>query len=539
LNWSNKLMRAIRMALSIVLLALVALPGHAAVSKDQISAAIASILGSGQKLPLPIERARAALQAHYVKNRGPIFWIGTGRSALMIQKLDAAAQDGLDPSSYPIDALRDLALDAENGTAMDAAEAELYYSSFLISYAAELRTGRVSPEKVDPNLFRARKTIDSLRVLTDFQKQPNLAKFLATYEPKNNHYQTLKRMLKIYSKAVEQGVSWPRIADGAAIKPGQSDPRLPAIRTILTTTGDFEGSAGNSPVYDSQTVAAMTRFQQRHGLEAKGLIGKQSILSLNIQPADRLRQIVLNMERWRWMPDNLGTDHFLVNIAGFELRHVVDNKTVERMDVVVGAIATQTPEFSAPMKYVELNPTWTVPYSIATTEMLPKLKADPYAYAQEFELFVNGKLAQWGSVNWAGYGPGNFPFLFRQKPGPKNALGKVKFMLPNAHNIYLHDTPAKDKFANTTRAFSHGCIRLSRPGDLAYELLADEVGMSPGEVDAIWAAGQTTKVDLPQPIPVHLVYATAFSTNNGIEFRPDVYGRDKKLYQALFGRGGV
>jgi murein L,D-transpeptidase YcbB/YkuD len=170
--------------------------------------------------------------------------------------------------------------------------------------------------------------------------------------------------------------------------------------------------------------------------------------------------------------------------------------------------------------------------------MLPKLRASPLAYADEFDVFFNGKQTSWGSVNWSSYGAGSFPFTFRQRPGPRNALGKVKFMLPNKHNIYLHDTPAKDKFANTTRAFSHGCIRLSRPDDLAYALLGEKLGMGSGEIDGIWAGGQLQRVDLPKKIPIHIVYATAFATDNGIEFRSDVYGRDKKLYAALFGRSG-
>jgi murein L,D-transpeptidase YcbB/YkuD len=159
------------------------------------------------------------------------------------------------------------------------------------------------------------------------------------------------------------------------------------------------------------------------------------------------------------------------------------------------------------------------------------------AYADDFEVFVSGKLASWAAIDWSAYGSGNFPFTFRQKPGPKNALGKVKFMMPNQHNIYLHDTPARDKFLQTTRAFSHGCIRLSRPVDLAYALVPDLGGWSKERMDAAWASGQTTRAFLTDHIPVHLIYGTAFKGDAGsIEFRPDVYGRDRKLYNALFGR---
>ena len=171
------------------------------------------------------------------------------------------------------------------------------------------------------------------------------------------------------------------------------------------------------------------------------------------------------------------------------------------MNVVVGAVATQTPEFSDEMEYVELNPTWTVPYSIATKEMLPKLRSNPFAYAADFDVFVNGALSSWGSINWDAYGPGKFPFTFRQRPGPKNALGKVKFMLPNKHNIYLHDTPSKDKFASTSRAFSHGCIRLSRPIELAHTLIGEVPGWSGALVDGVLASGKLTRVSLPTHIP--------------------------------------
>ena len=268
-----------------------------------------------------------------------------------------------------------------------------------------------------------------------------------------------------------------------------------------------------------------------------GLIGKQTIMALNVPPADRARQIMLNMERWRWMPENMGPHHFMVNLAGFELTEIEDNGVVDRMDVVVGAVATQTPEFSEELQYVEINPTWTVPYSIATREMLPKLRRNPMAYASDFEVFRNGKLTSWGGINWGAYGPGSFPFTFRQKPGPKNALGKVKFMLPNPHNIYLHDTPSKDKFLAAARAFSHGCIRLSRPMDLTYRLVGEIAGWSRERIDLAFASGKTTRVALPERIPVHMIYATAFEGDGGsIEFRPDVYGRDRKLEAALLGK---
>ena len=504
-------------------------------SYEGVSGALAEILNSPERQPLPIERIREALKAHYLDNGGSIYWVGTGRMTPFIQRLEDAQFDGLNPDDYPVDTLIDVRDSVDPDDPRSAAQTELYYSAFFVAYAADLKIGRVAPQKVDPRLFRNRKSIDVLRVLTELNKQRNPGAFLSSFEPHNEHYQALKKMMRIYSTQADEG-GWPVIGQGAALKPGMSDPRVPKIRSLLALTGDYEWQVTNSPVYDEQLVIAVQRFQQRHGLEAKGLIGKQSIIAMDVTPEDRISQIMLNMERWRWMPDNLGQDHFLVNLAAFELQRVQSSVIVERMNVVVGAASTQTPEFSDEMEYVEFNPTWTVPYSIATKEMLPKLRANPYAYAKEFELFANGALSSWASVNWSAYGPGNFPFTFRQKPGPTNALGKMKFMLPNKHNIYLHDTPAKDKFAATARAFSHGCIRLSRPFDLAYAIIGSLSGWSKQRVDDVVASGKLTRVSLPKPIPVHLVYSTAFKGENGIEFRSDVYGRDRKLYNALFGR---
>lgn len=533
-------MKRIALAIFMLLAAALAAPVGAAPTADppayeEVAASVASILNTPDRLPLPIERIRSALKQHYIVNKGSIYWVGTGRMTPFLQRIENAQLDGLNPADYPADTLAEMRDGISANDPRGAAMAELYYSAFFVAYAADLRIGRVAPQKVDPYLFRTRKTIDVVRVLTALTKQREPGKFLSSFEPQNPHYQALKKMMRIYTTVDEEN-EWPVIPQGAAVKLGGSDPRVPAIRDLLTFTGDYTGADSSSSVYDKSLSAAVSNFQKRHGLEAKGLLGKQTIMAMNVPPSERIQQIMVNMERWRWMPDQLGNEHFLVNIAAFELQHVNQGTIVDRMDVVTGAVATQTPEFSDQMEYIEINPYWTVPYSIATNEMLPKLKANPNAYADDFEVFVNGKLASWTSVNWQAYGAGSFPFTFRQLPGPKNALGRVKFMLPNQHNIYFHDTPAKDKFSSTSRAFSHGCIRLSRPMDLAHELIDNIPGWSADLLDQVVASGRNTKVVLPQKIPVHLIYATAFKGEGGIEFRPDVYGRDRKLAAALLGK---
>lgn len=532
---------ATRLLLAMLLWAGLAAAAHAkpaasAPPAAEVQAAIADILNSADRLPLPLERIRPALIAHYIRDQAPVYWVGTGHMTPFLQRLADAGDDGLNPADYPIDALIQLRDTIEPDDADSAAAAELFYTAFFVNYATDLKIGRLAPQKVDPKLYRNRKTVDVLAIMTGFSKQADPGDFLDAFESHNPHYQALKKMLSLY-RAMEESVEWPAIAMGGDIRPGASDPRIPEIRERLMLTGDHPGGEDDGEVYDSATVLAVRSFQMRNGLEAKGVVGKQTIFALNVPPADRARQIMLNMERWRWMPEDLGDHHFMINLAAFELQEVQDEDILDRMDVVVGAVATSTPEFSDEMEYVEINPTWTVPYSIASREMLPKLKRSSGAYASDFEVFMNGKLTSWGAVNWNAYGPGNFPFTFRQKPGPKNALGKVKFILPNPYNIYLHDTPSKDKFLATTRAFSHGCIRLSRPMDLAYHLVGDVAGWPKAKIDAAFTSGKTTRVNLPQHIPVHLIYATAFEGDGGsVEFRPDIYGRDRKLDAALGGK---
>lgn len=533
---------ATRLLLAVLLWAGLAASASAATTAaappaTDVESAIADVLNSPERLPLPLERIRPALIAHYIRDQAPVYWVGTGRMTPFLQRLADAGDDGLNPADYPIDALIELRDTIDPADADSAALTELFYTAFFVNYATDLKIGRLTPQKVDPKNYRNRKTVDVLAIMTGVSKQEDPGDFLDIFESHNPHYQALKKMLSLY-RAMTESVDWDTIAMGDNIQPGASDPRIPDIRERLMLTGDHPGGGeedGN--VYDSSTVLAVRSFQLRNGLEAKGVIGKQTILALNVPPTERARQIMLNMERWRWMPEDLGNHHYMVNLASFELDEVQNEDIVDRMDVVVGAVATQTPEFSDELEYVDINPTWTVPYSIATGEMLPKLRRNPSAYAGDFEVFMNGKLVSWSGINWNAYGKGNFPFTFRQKPGPKNALGKVKFMLPNPYNIYLHDTPAKDKFLATTRAFSHGCIRVSEPMDLANHLVGDIAGWPQPKINSAFASGKTTRVPLPQHIPIHIIYATAYEGDGGsIEFRPDIYGRDRKLDAALGGK---
>lgn len=238
------------------------------------------------------------------------------------------------------------------------------------------------------------------------------------------------------------------------------------------------------------------------------------------------------------MPEQLGDRYIIVNIAGFELKRVEANQIQERMRVVVGLPYRRTPVFSKTMKYLEINPYWNVPNSIATREELPKLQQNPSDLASKgFEAISGDQVLDVRSVNWSQYSENNFPFRLRQQPGPANALGRVKFMFPNRFNVYLHDTPARTLFARAQRAFSHGCIRVARPIDLTEQLLADKPDWSRRRIEQVLESGERTVVNLERPLPVHITYATAWRRpDDTVHFAVDIYQRDEALERALFGK---
>ena len=321
------------------------------------------------------------------------------------------------------------------------------FSAFFLVYASDMKVGRFVPSKIDPELFQERRSVDGPALLQRLSDYKDLQRFFAEWEPQHPAYKALRSVLVRY-REIEGAGGWPKIDPGEVLKPGMQDPRILQIRKRLHASYDMRATTTATDVYDDNLVQAMRGFQKRHGLDPDGVIGKNTLIALNVSTADRVRQIIANMERWRWMPEKMGADHIMVNIAGFELIRVRGGKVVRHMPVVVGKTYHRTPVFSDRIRYLEFNPTWTVPYSIATKEFLPKLKQDPEAYAaRDFDLLQSGNSVSWYGIDWQQYSTRKFPYTIRQNPGPKNALGRVKFMFPNKHNVYLHDTPARSLFA--------------------------------------------------------------------------------------------
>ena len=466
-----------------------------------------------------------------------------------VEALTMADRHGLGSSQYHRPYIERLLSDLEGvadrqeyvGTLVSL---DLLVTDALLTLGHHLSEGRVDPESIDAQWFIERQSADMLEWLraleVDAGATPN--SFLQAQVPAHSAYSTLVERLALQSHFAENG-EWPPIPRGELIRPGDRDSRIEMIRNRLALLGDLEAPYDAVPAvdeYDEPLAEAVRRFQWRNGLNTDAIIGPRTLEVLNVTPAERINQLRANLERWRWLPDDLGDEYVLVNIAGFNMTVISDGEAIMSQRVMVGQPYRRTPVFTGRITYLVLNPSWEVPQSLAVNDQLPKIRED-IGYLSEMGFAV---LRGWGAdevrvdpdeVDWQALSRRNFPYRLRQAPGPKNALGQVKFMFPNRHNVYLHDTPARGLFALDDRAVSSGCIRLEEPHRLTEWLLVErDRSHTPQSIGRIVDSGVETTIRLAQPIPVHLLYWTAWVDEEGIvHYRRDVYLRDQPLVRAL------
>lgn len=410
----------------------------------------------------------------------------------------------------------------------------------VLRYAQHIHQGRIAPETLSRiwPAWRRTETRDVPIELAQAVKENRLHAYIESLHPGGRAYQELQKALGHYTRIAQTG-GWPAIAPGPTLRRGDTGPRVGALQRRLAITGDLSVDTPGMPVvYDGIVESAVKRFQRRHGLRDDGLVGRRTLAELNVPVAQRITRLILNMERRRWLPDDLGQRHLIVNIPAFELRLVETGVTVAHMRTVVGKKRRQTPIMSAWMTYLEFNPYWNIPQKIARKDILPKAISDPeYLTSQGIRVFDS-----WDSqaqeldpthIAWENLSGRYFPYRLRQDPSDLNALGQVKFMFPNPHSIYIHDTPGKALFNRQGRSYSSGCVRVETPMMLAHYLLQVQ-GWDQARLEAAISAGHRKTVLLDNPIPVHLVYFTAWVDEEGqVNFREDIYGRDQQLIIAL------
>ncbi len=486
------------------------------------------------KRSFPVQRMR---EAYARRDYRPIWLSGTQLSKAgdaLINEASNAYRDGLDPSDY----LATISGFSNASTLDEAARLELAMSHAFLTLGRDLYSGLTTPSVTDPNIVIKPKKVSATQWLEGVAENGAKAMFKAL-RPGHPQYAQLRQMLGGYRSLMARG-GWQPVDDGETLKPGMTSSRVGQMRANLMARGYDSLRTAAPDTYDDGLKEALKHFQQRHGLAADGAAGPQTLRALNVSVQDRVKQIAINLERWRWLPRDLGQRHVLVNQAGFELFIKDGRETVDRRRVIVGKPYHQSPMFSDQIIYSEFNPTWTVPASIAGKEMLPKIRNNP-AYLQEkgYTLYTswseNARPANPFTIDWSSVSSRKFPYRIVQEPGERNALGQVKFIFPNKFSVYLHDTPSRSLFAHTGRAFSHGCIRVEKPLDFARKIYALQGGMAPSKVDSIIASRKQTRVNLKRKLPVHLAYFTAWVNDDGIPlFFEDVYERDKLVKKYLF-----
>lgn len=473
----------------------------------------------------------------YRENGYQPIWTGSlsqtaSRRTALLKALTAAGDHGL--PAYDTAVLKTRLSDVQSMRDLGRAEVEL--SKLFLSYAQGVNSGVLTPSKVDSGIVREVPRKNGADLLAEFVRS-DPAGYLKALPPKSPEYARLMKAKLGLDQQLANG-GWGAPVAASALKPGQSGEAVIALRNRLIRMGYLSRSASQS--YDVTIQKAVLQFQQDHGLTADGVAGPSTIDEINVDPEKRQASILVAMERERWTNFERGERHVWVNLADFSTQIVDGGRVTFTTRSVIGKNQSdrRSPEFSDVMKFMVINPTWNVPRSIATKEYLPMLKRNPNAVSHLKLIDSRGRVVNRSSVNFNAYSARSFPFAIKQPPSNDNALGLVKFMFPNKYNIYLHDTPAKSLFGREVRDFSHGCIRLSEPFDFAYALLARQTSDPEGTFHKILNTGRETRVNLEEPVPVHLVYRTAVAPAKGrMNYRRDVYGRDTKIWAALQNAG--
>ena len=466
-----------------------------------------------------------------------LLWQDPARYAALMDAIRGAADDGLRPDDYHLGALARLTSADARGVDRDLLATDAYV---MLLY--DLYLGKVDPVAIEPNWnlpVRPLRERQALEFVVKALTSGEIREAAARVRPQHWLYEHGRAALARYREIARTG-GWGLVPKGAKLEPGASDVRVPALRQRLARSGDYAGPAADSPLYDAPLVEAVRVFQRRHLLTADGEVGATTLRELNVPVGERIDQLRINLERGRWVLNEIGDgDLLVVDIAGYGVRFVRNHQVIWRTRAIVGQPYRQTPVFRAQIENVVFNPTWTVPPGILAKDVLPGMQRGENVLAHKrLKLYDrSGAPVDPATVKWSDYTAHSFPYVLRQDSGDDNSLGRVKINFPNPYLVYLHDTPARSLFDRSQRTFSSGCIRIERPLELVELLLADPSRWDAAAIRAAVDAGTTRTVTLPRQVPVLLIYWTADADPDGrVVFKRDVYRRDPRLLRALDGR---
>ena len=491
---------------------------------------------------------RDDLEALYAPGEYELLWFRNGRpvppAREAVEVLLAAGSHGLRPDDYDAAQLAERVADVDAGRLAEPSDLALLDGALsvgMLRYLTSLHQGRVNPGNLHIGFNLAPAAIDAASVLREGTRRNEVRRTAERTAPRFRQYVRLRQVLAEYRSLAE--LDLPRLTADTTVHPGEPFAGAEELRTLLVALGDLSGDAQSGPagIYDSVLVAGVERFQARHGLEADGVIGSRTLRQLATPVPERIAQIELALERWRWLTDLSDGLLVLVNIPAFELEVLdpsrPDFRPALEMRVVVGAaVDKQTPAFRSDLRYIEFSPYWNIPYGIVVREILPAVARDP-GYLDSHSMEIVREFSRTAAVlppteeNLAAVRAGTLKL--RQRPGPRNSLGGAKFVFPNSMNIYLHGTPAQQLFARSRRDFSHGCIRLESPKTLAEWLLRDQAEWPTERIEQAMRAGTPANATLAAPVPVVLFYTTVVATEGAPRFYEDIYGHDDHLSAAL------
>ncbi|MCX5871170.1 MAG: L,D-transpeptidase family protein [Deltaproteobacteria bacterium] len=540
------------LSIVILLCALLHCPGTAlAVTAERLNLALrdrleqTSINFSDIQTDKEANKMQRWLAVIYTKTGLQPLWVttdGPGKKAeILFSVLINSEADGLIPEQYHVNRITSL---WNSTTPEELIDLDTLLTLAFITYAHDAQEGRTHSRKSNPDLLVKDEDTSAFYKLAFIKtalSAPDFNQFMDSLLPSHKFYRNLRAALPRYQVLATAG-GWSPVAAGKSIHPGEQDSRIPAIGKRLQIEGFLQSATTDSPVYDKALEQAVIQFQLRHGLTSDGVIGKSTITAMNIPAEQKVRQIIINLERWREEAHDLGKKYVLVDIAGFTLKGIENDMVMLEMPVIVGTQLHETPVFSDLIQYIDLNPYWNIPPSIARNELLADLRKNPQYLNKEHIRLFSDRTSEAREINplsidWNQVSPNQMgQFVLRQDPGKWNALGAIKFVFPNHFNVYMHDTPAQAYFKRSNRAFSHGCIRLGNPLKLAEFLLGgSEKGWSSEQVNKLISTGKRTIIRLPTPLPVHITYQTVTSDQNGIiSFYTDIYDRDQQLEDILF-----
>lgn len=452
-------------------------------------------------------------------------WNDDTRYDLLIVAIEGLYSHGLNPEDYGLSKLKAARADRQG-------REKLATQSWMLA-ASHMVHGKLSPATYEPDWTLKKREIDLPAALNEALASGDISASFDRLAPQRPLYIAMRKELSVL-RALDGGEQV-KIASGAALKTGMSGARVDAVQARLIQLGllSIEYKSG---VYDAQTMASVTDFQTLNELDADGVAGAATIGAFNRDNSQRRSALRVNMERARWMPDDLGRRHVRVNIAEFKVTAWADGKIEQTHLGIVGKPYRATPVFSDEFEYVVFNPWWETPHKLARLDKLPVFKRDPGAVKRlGFQVLdSSGKVVDSDTIDWNSISADNFPYRLRQGPGEQNALGQVKMIFPNQHAVYLHDSPTRGLFASRQRAFSSGCVRVQEPIALSKWLLAENPIWTSDKVDAAVATGKETRADLTVRVPVHIQYNTVVSDGaGGLRYLDDIYARDGKVLAGL------